>query len=153
GDRPEFTPGLLRLRFVMKPTQGAVSRMSERIYQKLEQLGIVGLIEAKTEAAASTVSGFMDLHFDRLHEHGGAVVIALAHYFEQNGDLCCDPDMQVRVDPARRIAEALTFQQAIPPVYTEVYPEPGKVNGHARQSLNSFLDGWLRNAIAQGHRF
>lgn len=125
----------------------------ERIYEKLERLGLIALIEAKTEAAKSAAPGFMDLHFDRLHEQGGAVVIALAHYFEQNGDLCCDPDMQIRVCPAQRVAEALTFQQAIPPVYTEVYPEPGKVNLHAKKSLNSFLDTWLGNALAQGHRF
>lgn len=125
----------------------------ERIYNKLENLGIVALIEAKVEAVKSIAPGFMDLHFDRLHEEDGAVVIALAHYFKQNGDLCSDPDMTVRVWPDRRMAEALTFQMAIPPVYTEVYPEPGKVNVRAKKELNSFLDTWLRNALAQGHSF
>ncbi len=27
----------------------------------------------------------------------GAIVLSLAHYFEQNGDLCQDPEMTVRV--------------------------------------------------------
>lgn len=125
----------------------------ERIYNRLEKLGVIALIEARTEAAKSIVSGFMDLHFDRLREDDGAVIIALAHYFKQNGDLCCDPDMTIRVWPERRIAEALTFQMAIPPVYTEVYPEPGMVNPRAKKELNSFLDTWLRNAIAQDHGF
>lgn len=126
----------------------------ERIYKKLDRLGVIALVEAKTEAAKSTIGGaFMDLHFDRLQDEDGAVVIALAHYFKQNGDLCCDPDMTVRVWPDRRMAEALTFQQAIPPVYTVVYPEPGKVDVRAKVELNTFLDTWLRNAIAQGHSF
>lgn len=125
----------------------------ERIYRKLERLGVIALIEAKTDAAKSAAPGFMDLHFDRLHAQDGAVVIALAHYFKQNGDSCCDPDMQIRVFPAQRMGEALTFQQAIPPVYTEVYPEPGKVNPRAKKDLNAFLDTWLRNALDQGHRF
>ena len=128
----------------------------ERIYNKLDRLGVIALIEANTEAAKSTASGFMDLHFDRLHDdyyYEGETIIALAHTFEQNGDRCCDPDMMIRVWPDRKMAEALTFQQAIPPVYTEVYPEPGKVNPRAKKDLNSFLDTWLRNAIAQGHGF
>lgn len=125
----------------------------ERIYSKLEKLGLIGLIAAGTEAAKSTSDGFMDLHFNRLADEAGAVVLSLAHYFEQNGDLCCDPDMTLRVWPERRMAEALTFQMAIPPVYTEVYPEPGKVDPSAKTDLNRFLDTWLRNALAQGHSF
>jgi uncharacterized protein YqiB (DUF1249 family) len=125
----------------------------ERIYQKLDQLGINGLIASGTEAAKSTASGYMDLSFDRLYDEEGAVVIALAHYYKQNGDLCADPDMEIRVYPQRGMAEALTFQQAIPPIYQQVYPAPGKVIPALKKSLNSFLLTWLNNAIAQGHRF
>jgi uncharacterized protein YqiB (DUF1249 family) len=125
----------------------------ERIYNKLDRLGVIALIEAKTEAATSTASGTMDLHYDRLTAGGDAVIVALAHYFEQNGDRCCDPDMTVRVFRAQKLAEALTFQQAIPPMYTEVYPEPGQVNLRAKKDLNVFLDYWLSNALAQGHCF
>lgn len=126
----------------------------ERIYSKLQKLGITALIEARTDAARSTVAdAFMDLHFDRLREEDGAVIIALAHYFTQNGDLCCDPDMTIRVWPERRIAEALTFQMACPPVYTEVYPKRGKVSPRAKRELNAFLDTWLRNLLAQKHQF
>lgn len=125
----------------------------ERIYKKLDKLGVIALIEANTEAAKSTASGFMDLHFDRLHAEDGAVVIALAHYYEQNGDLCSDPDMEIRVWPDRHVAEALTFQMANPSVYTVVYPEPGMVNPRAKKDLNDFLNTWLRNTLAQGHRF
>jgi uncharacterized protein YqiB (DUF1249 family) len=125
----------------------------ERIYQKLDQLGINGLIASGTEAAKSTASGYMDLSFDRLYDEEGAVVIALAHYYKQNGDLCADPDMEIRVYPQRRMAEALTFQQAIPPIYQMVYPAPGKVIPALKTSLNTFLLTWLTNAIQQGHRF
>jgi uncharacterized protein YqiB (DUF1249 family) len=72
---------------------------------------------------------------------------------EQNGDLCCDPDMEFRVDIEHRTAEALTFQMAIPPVYQRVYSDSGKVNVALRKALNEFLADWLRNCVAQGHRF
>jgi uncharacterized protein YqiB (DUF1249 family) len=84
------------------------------------------------------------------------MVLSLCHYFVQNGDLCQDPEMEVRVFPPRgghpgRV-EALTFQQAIPPVYSRVYPEPGMVSPRFHRELNAFLGVWLRNLKAQGHR-
>jgi hypothetical protein len=126
--------------------------INENIYARLEELGTIELICNRTESATSKSSGFMDLHFDRLREENGSVVISLAHYFEQNGDLCCDPDMEIRVYPKLRSAEALTFQQAIPPVYQVVYPAPGKVNLGLKSVLNDFLLTWLGNCIQQGHR-
>ena len=97
--------------------------------------------------------GFMDLVIEVLppDPETGSVVLSLAHYFEQNGDLCQDPEMTVRVF-SHGMVEALTFQQAIPPVYSEVYPEPGKVATRVKRQLNTFLNQWLRNLLAQGHR-
>ena len=102
--------------------------------------------------------GFMDLVVEVLPrcEETGAMVLSLAHYFEQNGDLCQDPEMTVRVfapESGRHgMVEALMFQQAIPPVYSLVYPEPGKVAPRVKKDLNSFLRFWLRNLKDQGHR-
>jgi uncharacterized protein YqiB (DUF1249 family) len=113
--------------------------------------------------------GFMDLVVEVLPpcRETGATVLSLCHYFEQNGDLCQDPEMVVRLfppgstafrvlvpstDPRHGRAEALIFQQAIPPVYREVYPELGIYRPHLSRELNAFLAQWLRNLKAQGHR-
>ncbi len=102
--------------------------------------------------------GFMDLVVEVLPQcpENGAMVLSLAHYFEQHGDLCQDPEMTVRVFPPRKgrpgQVEALTFQQAIPPIYQEVYPEPGMVAPRLKRQLNGFLTFWLRNLKDQGHR-
>ena len=60
--------------------------------------------------------GFMDLVVKVLPQcpETGAMVLSLAHYFEQHGDLCQDPEMTVRVF-SHGMVEALTFEQAIPP--------------------------------------
>jgi len=103
-------------------------------------------------------TGFMDLVVEVLPQfpETGAMVLSLAHYFEQNGALCQDPEMEVRVFPPRDgrpgHVEALSFQQAIPPIYQRVYPEPGKVVPRLKRDLNSFLTTWLRNLKQQGHR-
>lgn len=125
-----------------------------KIFKHLETLGVIALLEAGADSAKSKAVGMMDLSMDRLYgEENGAVRISLAHYFRQNGDLCPDPDMEIRIFPAQRMAEALTFQQTSPCVYREVYPAPGQVNLVLKRELNGFLSYWLRNCIAQGHHF
>ena len=117
--------------------------------------------------------GFMDLIVEKLPlcSVTEASVLSLAHYFEQNGDLCQDPEVVIRIfpqqpageaarflhfapstDPTYGRVEALTFQQAIPPIYQEVYPEPGRYAPQLKRDLNRFLGGWLKNLIDQGHR-
>jgi hypothetical protein len=131
----------------------------ERNYRRLEdiigrplpdlQSGIVYRLRAE---------GFMDLVVELLPPcpETGATVLSLAHYFLQNGDLCQDPEMVVRAFPPRGEhpghLEALVFQQALPPVYSVVYPEPGKVVPRLKRELNAFLGTWLRNLKVQGHR-
>ena len=130
----------------------------ERNYRRLE--GILGRPLPDLESGVVyrlRAEGFMDLVVEVLPQdrHTGAMVLSLAHYFVQNGDLCQDPDLEVRVFPPRAghpgRLEAVTFQQAIPPVYSRVYPEPGRVSPRLHRELNAFLGVWLRNLKAQGH--
>jgi len=102
--------------------------------------------------------GFMDLVVERLPccHLTRKPVLSLAHYFEQNGDLCQDPEMTLRIFPPKEgrhgSVEALSYQMAIPPVYQVVYPEKGKVYPRLKRELNDFLRTWLRNLQEQGHR-
>ena len=139
--------------------QGRPLSLFERNYRRLEniigrplpdlQSGVVYRLQA---------GGYMDLVVEVLPQdrHTGAMVLSLCHYFVQNGDLCQDPEMEVWVFPPREghpgRVEALTFQQAIPPIYQRVYPEPGMVSPRLHRELNAFLGVWLRNLKAQGHR-
>jgi uncharacterized protein YqiB (DUF1249 family) len=102
--------------------------------------------------------GFMDLVVEVLpqDDETGAMVLSMVHYFEQEGDLCRDPEMTVRVflpqDGRDGAVEALSFEQSIPPIYQLVYPKPGMVAPQLKRELNEFLTFWLRNLKAQGHR-
>ena len=133
----------------------------ESIYNKLEALGITDLYREKTiEAHKSKSGGYMDLNYDYLgirtndpREPAPCYDIALSHYYKENGDMMADPDMEIRIYPAIRSAKALTFQMANPPIYQEVYPEPGRYIKQLRTDLNIFLNQWLQNCIDQGHTF
>lgn len=59
----------------------------------------------------------------------------------------------VLIHPTSRTAEAFSFQQAIPPVYQEVYSESGRLNPQLKVQLDSFLATWLKNLVDQGHGF
>lgn len=93
---------------------------------------------------------FMPLSVDTLYREGQRLCIALAHYFEQNGDLVPDPDMELRVDLENETVEALTYQDQR--IYQEVYPAPGKICPGLKKSLNAFLSTWLTNIENQGFR-
>lgn len=92
---------------------------------------------------------YMDLNVEYLRDdENGNPVLALSHNYEQQGDLVPDPDMEVRILKDGAI-EAMTFQDYRS--YTQVYPEPGKVDQRAKKDLNSFLGTWLKNIGEQGH--
>jgi uncharacterized protein YqiB (DUF1249 family) len=122
----------------------------QRIYKKLEQL--VGDLNAIPEAKKSQVRGFMDLNLDRLSADGGAMVIALSHYYKHpSGDMIPDPDMTVRITPSEGRAEALSYQDLYS--YQQVYGDDGQIVPDAvKQDLNQFLEQWLSNCLEQGHR-
>lgn len=130
-------------------------RQYERNYARLEALMGQSLCDLRSGRSYKLrAPGFMDLTVELLpkDEETGSMVLSLCHYFIQNGDLCQDPEMTVRVFSSAGMIEALTFQQAIPPIYSVVYPEPGKVDLRMKQDLNAFLSLWLRNLTAQGHQ-
>lgn len=93
----------------------------------------------------------MDLSIDFIRKtDDGAYIIAMAHNYIQNGDVMADPDMEIKIYPETKMAEALTYQQDGLGIYQKVYPEPGKVYPKLKKQLNSFLNKWLSNIKMQG---
>jgi uncharacterized protein YqiB (DUF1249 family) len=116
----------------------------ESIYSRLQQIGIIdesGKMQADYLKFKS--DGLMDLNVDKLASDR----IALAHNGIQNGDVMSDPDVEVRIYPDQKAAEALTFQNDYLGIYQEVYPEAGKYYPKLKRELNDFLNDWLQNII------
>ena len=123
----------------------------DKLYVQLTEL-IPDLTELQPgDHRKSMAPGFMDLSLNVLTRSKEELRFALSHYYEQNGDLVPDPDMEIRVyliDGWSK-AEALTYQDARR--YDEVYPTPEKVIPSLKSSLNAFLAQWLTNLKNQGH--
>jgi uncharacterized protein YqiB (DUF1249 family) len=107
-------------------------KVYEMIFARLQQIGILdenGMMQADYMKFKSP--GLMDLNVDKLTEN----TIALAHNGIQNGDAMADPDVEVRIYPDLKAAEALTFQNDYLGIFQEVYPEPGKFYPKLKKSL------------------
>ena len=120
----------------------------ERIFTKLHQ--IIDLDKLLREKYLKYKSaGYMDLNIDFLrYKDGDTYIISIAHNFTQNGDLMCDPDMEIRIFPKTEMAEALTFQLDSIGIFQRVYQD-NKVNIEIKKDLNRFLDKWLTNIKSQ----
>lgn len=81
----------------------------------------------------------------------GHQAISVAHYFVQNGDLCQDPEVAFELVPQGEGVsyEPFMFQQAIPPIYQEVFAT-GAENARLKRQLTTFAHKWDRNIGAQG---
>lgn len=126
----------------------------ERNFDRLVKLGIInekGELQFK-DALKLKSGAYMDLNLDYLGKDEQGIIIAMAHNFEQNGDIMADPDMQVRIIPEMHSIEALTYQLDSMGIYQEVYPDANHVNPKVKKELNAFLETWLKNLIAQGFK-
>ncbi len=90
---------------------------------------------------------FMATHIERLNRRHFSV----SHYFEQNGDLVPDPDMELwRADDGRFLPVAI--QHAFGPYVTAlVFDAKGVPDADLRRmrELISFANMWMRNIAAQ----
>ena len=117
--------------------------VQEKIYVKLDKLGILQVKESVHLKSGS----FMDLVVERLGENH----FSLTHYYEQNGDLCPDPDMEIRIMPDMEMAEALSYQDSFG--FRKVYYPDNMVDLKAKKDLNQFLNTWLNNLKKQGFKY
>lgn len=76
--------------------------------------------------------------------------IAMSHYYEQNGDMMADPDMEFELDKQHEMLRARTFQQDNMNYYHSVELDGNEIlNPESEQELNDFTNQWLHNIIDQ----
>jgi len=128
----------------------------ETMFSKMQQIGIID-----AAGTPATIDGYLKLENDPYmplsvdwlpSEKEGTHRISMAHNHILNGDVMADPDMEIRIYPDLRAAEALSYQQDGLGIYQVVFPEPGQVYPKVKKELNTFLNRWLSNLIDQGFK-
>ena len=128
-----------------------MNKIYETNYQKLTKIIDLPLLKKngylKYKAPSNAI---MDLNSDFLRtERNGNYIIALSHYYIENGDAIADPDMELRINETYTpTIEALTFQNKY--TYQKVYIKKGKgegtlINLRLKREFNKFLETWLTN--------
>lgn len=131
----------------------ALSAASTRIFLRL----VEGLAGGEARRFDNAPGAFMAVAVDCLSVSSAGALYAIAHRYEQNGDLCPDPDVEFLVvdDPHQPGAKAVYPTAIDQPLGYRRYVEfdadgrPEGVRPAGQMSLASFCNGWFRNIRAQ----
>lgn len=103
----------------------------------VESVSEMELGEAYEVDMSDTV--FMDLHVEKVRPNR----LSIAHYYEQNGDLCPDPDVVFKPVEDRFVPVEI-FRKSVLGATCEL--DPDGVTGNS-----DFLETWAKNLRTQGH--
>jgi len=106
-----------------------------------------GVADLEAKKIDNTNGAFMPVCVEHIFNTYIGRVFSIAHYFEQNSDLCKDPDMTFLLPPDGEVYP-LSFQQDIPPIYQEaaiIEENELKVRQKMQADLASFANTWMEN--------
>jgi hypothetical protein len=126
----------------------------ENLYKKLGTI-LTG-IESNdyVDSGKSVSSGYMDFNFDYLEQiQPEKHIVAISHYYTQNGDMIADPDMKIVIDNKNKIAYAISYQDTFGfRSYCEFDNEGNSVGQYkGYNDAQRFLMQWLINLKNQKH--
>ena len=100
----------------------------------------------------NTEGTFMSVHIECLNKCSLGQIYSVAHYYEQNGDMMRDPDMEF-VKGGDGEYYPISFWQDAPPVRDEplTWKDGEMIAYHAKRqaALVSFANIWMRNIKEQ----
>ncbi len=122
----------------------ALDARAEQIFRQL----IEGLSKVGDSRQIDNSVSFMSLHVEVIGLHGRWPIFSLAHYYEQQGDLVCDPDVTFLVADQ---VHPLTFEQGGVVRQVAVQFKDGAIhlNERLQSQITDFCNAWLRNVAEQ----
>jgi hypothetical protein len=125
----------------------ASKQMQQTIETILKSLGVYDRFRANNRAYLKVGnSGFMPLSIEKFGS-----LIHITHYYEQNGDLVPDPDMEFLATAEGWFAQAI--QHCTGHYFRCVEEDEAgniQVNIRERRAQKQFSDLWARNLLDQG---
>lgn len=129
----------------MKPTNKAAQKVIETLTRDLDAENTARKIDNGGTA-------FMAVSVDRLFECEAGTVFAIAHNFEQNGDLVPDPDVEILISKVDGRVYPLAIQYATGTYQRVGWIEDGKLSKfapRAQRELATFVGMWMKNVRRQ----
>jgi hypothetical protein len=122
----------------------ALDATAEQIFRRLTD----GLLKVGDSRQIDNSTSFMALHVEVIGRHGHWPIFSLAHYYEQDGDLVCDPDVTFLVADQ---VHPLTFEQGgvVRQVAVQFRDTGVHLNERLQSQITDFCNAWLRNVAEQ----
>jgi hypothetical protein len=122
----------------------ALDNKAEQVFRRLTD----GLLKVGNSRRIDNSTSFMPLHVEVIGRHGRWPIFSLAHYYEQNGDLVCDPDVTFLLADQ---VYPLTFEQGGVVHQVAVQFKNGAIhlNEPLQAQITEFCNQWLRNVAEQ----
>jgi len=127
-----------------------LSKPATTIFNKI----IESIPEGKSHTKIDNCNkSFMPLSVEKINTYDMGTEYSLCHYFEQNGDLCQDPEMTFLRRENGSVCP-MSFQMAIPPIYErslfyDYNDGDWKINRKKQSEHTTFANKWLRNIKLQ----
>ena len=123
----------------------ALNKTAERIFRKL-------IADPEPHKIDNGGESIMAVHVERIRTVDLGPIYSVAHYYEQNGDLICDPDMTFLVASTDDAVYPLTFEQGGLLYQDAIEWDEGRIKGYRpkmQADMTSFANGWMRNIKEQ----
>lgn len=130
-----------------------MARAISQAAQRTMDILVAGMSIGESRKVDAAPGVYMALHVERT----GAALFSLAHYYEQNGDLMADPEMEFYRAPDGRYYP-LHYQQDGLGIYRAGMElgedgKPARLNPREQADQASFAGTWLRNIRHQQKAF
>lgn len=128
----------------MKPTNKNAQKVIETLTRDLS--------DENTARKVDNSTAFMAVSVDRLFECEAGTVFAIAHNFEQNGDLVPDPDVEILISKVDGRVYPLAIQHSSGHYSRVAWIEGGKISKfapRAQRDLATFVGSWMKNIKRQ----
>ena len=124
-----------------------LNKTAERIFRKL----IAGL-NGDARKIDNGGACIMAVHVEQIRTVDLGPIYSVAHYYEQNGDLLCDPDMTFLVASTDNGVYPITFEQGGVTYQEAVEWDGDQIKGvrpKRQADMTQFANTWMRNIKEQ----
>lgn len=128
----------------LEPAMKPLSKAAKKVFEKL----VDGIEPGQAKKFDNANGAFMAAHVDRLTDN----LFSIAHYYEQNGDLVSDPDMEFWRGPDGEIYPCSITHGALGLFVRGIEFADGKPSGvrpRTQRDQATFANTWLRNIKEQ----
>lgn len=130
------------------PSKARLNTNTHRNYKALLEISPILLNKSISYIRMNAGEGFMPLVIEKI----GGNMISVAHYYEQNGDLMRDPEIEFLIDTNKEELRPRSYIQDNIGAYQNLEKDDGTVDPIEEAQLSNFTSNWFENIKWQDYK-